>query len=207
MAVISSVSAEAGRGTDDDPVPVADPEAPSTLAALDLGTNSFHLVVARFTGEGHQFEVIAREKEMVRLGSGSGDMKVLEDDAIDRGIAALTRCRQIADAHDARLHAVATSAVREAENADVFLARARNEAGVDVDVISGTEEARLIHLGVLQAVPVFDRRLVLIDIGGGSTEVLVGEHGEILTSGSLKLGAIRLTRRFFRSDRLHPAAV
>jgi exopolyphosphatase/guanosine-5'-triphosphate,3'-diphosphate pyrophosphatase len=177
------------------------------LAALDIGTNSFHLVVARFTGDGHRFEVITREKEMVRLGSGSGDMKLLDDDAIDRGIAALTRCRQIAEAHDAQLYAVATSAVREADNASVFLKRARKEAGVQVEVISGLEEARLIHLGVLQAVPVFDTRLVLVDIGGGSTEILVGERGEILTSGSLKLGAIRLTRRFFKTDTLHPAAL
>ena len=79
--------------------------------------------------------------------------------------------------------------------------------GVDVEVVSGVEEARLIHLGVLQAVPVFEKRIVLVDIGGGSTEILVGERGEILTAGSLKLGAIRMTRRFFRSDRLHPAAV
>jgi exopolyphosphatase/guanosine-5'-triphosphate,3'-diphosphate pyrophosphatase len=178
-----------------------------TLAALDIGTNSFHLVVARFAGEGHQFEVIEREKEMVRLGSGSGDMKLLEDDAIERGIAALTRFRRIAEVHDARMYAVATSAVREAENADVFLRRAWDEAGVDVEVVSGVEEARLIHLGVLQAVPVFDKRLLLVDIGGGSTEILVGERGEILTSGSLKLGAIRMTRRFFRTDGLHPAAV
>ena len=76
-----------------------------------------------------------------------------------------------------------------------------------VEVISGVEEARLIHLGVLQAVPVFDQRMVLIDIGGGSTEILVGERGETLAAGSLKLGAIRLTRRFFRSDSLHPGAV
>jgi exopolyphosphatase/guanosine-5'-triphosphate,3'-diphosphate pyrophosphatase len=180
---------------------------PDTLAALDIGTNSFHLVVARFVGAGHQFEVLEREKEMVRLGSGSGDMKVLEPDAIDRGIAALTRCRQIAEVHGAKLYAVATSAVREADNAEEFLRRARDEAGVDVEVVAGVEEARLIHLGVLQAVPVFDTRLVLVDIGGGSTEILVGERGEILTAGSLKLGAIRMTRRFFRSDRLHPAAV
>ena len=185
------------------------PEGPAgrTLAALDIGTNSFHLVVARFVGDGHQFEVIEREKEMVRLGSGSGDMKLLEPDAIDRGIAALTRCRRIAEVHGAHLHAVATSAVREAENADEFLRRARDEAGVEVEVVSGVEEARLIHLGVLQAVPVFDRRLVLVDIGGGSTEILVGERGEIVTAGSLKLGAIRMTRRFFRTDSLHPAAV
>lgn len=178
----------------------------ATLAAIDIGTNSFHLVVARF-GEGHQFEVLAREKEMVRLGSGSGDMKTLEPEAIDRGIAALSRFRQVAEIHDAKLYAVATSAVREAENAEEFLERARTEAGVEVEVISGIEEARLIHLGVLQAVAVFDRRLVLVDIGGGSTEILLGEQGEIVASGSIKLGALRLTRRFFRSSLVHPGAV
>jgi exopolyphosphatase/guanosine-5'-triphosphate,3'-diphosphate pyrophosphatase len=176
------------------------------LAAIDIGTNSIHLVVARF-GEGSQFEVIAREKEMVRLGSGSGDMKELASDAIDRGIDTLQRFRRIADISDAKVYAVATSAVREAENAQLFIDRAFDEAGVDVEIISGVEEARLIHLGVLQSLPVFDRRLVLIDIGGGSTEILVGEQGETLTAGSLKIGAIRLTRRFFRTDRLHPSAV
>ncbi|MCC5952353.1 MAG: Ppx/GppA family phosphatase [Acidimicrobiia bacterium] len=178
-----------------------------TLAALDIGTNSFHLVVARFADGTTNFEVIAREKEMVRLGSGSGDMKDLEDDAIDRGIEALTRFRRVAEIHDASLYAVATSAVREAENADVFLRRASDEAGVEIEVISGMEEARLIHLGVLQAVPVYDRRLLLVDIGGGSTELLVGEQGATLASGSFKLGALRLTRRFFRTESLHPSAV
>lgn len=177
------------------------------LAALDIGTNSFHLVVARFPGDSANFEVVTREKEMVRLGSGSGDMKELEPEAIDRGIAALGRMRQIAEAHDARLYAVATSAVREADNADAFLSRARDEAGVEVEVISGLEEARLIHLGVLQAVPAFDKQLVLVDIGGGSTEILVGLRGDVVDAGSLKLGCIRLTRRFFAGDRLHPGAV
>jgi exopolyphosphatase/guanosine-5'-triphosphate,3'-diphosphate pyrophosphatase len=144
---------------------------------------------------------------MVRLGSSSGDMKRLAPDAIERGIRALVRLVQIAAIHDADVSAVATSAVREAENAEEFLDRARREAGVEVEVIAGVEEARLIHLGVLQAVPVFDQRLVLIDIGGGSTEILVGEQGETLAAGSLKLGAIRLTQRFFGGDKLHPAAV
>jgi exopolyphosphatase/guanosine-5'-triphosphate,3'-diphosphate pyrophosphatase len=184
------------------------------LAAIDIGTNSFHMVVARVGAvegaegpAGPAFEVIAREKEMVRLGSGSGDMKVLAPEAIERGVLALQRLARIAAIHDADIHAVATSAVREAENAEEFLDRARAEAGVEVEVISGVEEARLIHLGVLQAVPVFDDRLVLVDIGGGSTEILVGERGETLAAGSLKLGAIRLTRRFFRGERLHPGAV
>ena len=94
-----------------------------TLAAIDIGTNSIHLLVARAL-DGTRFEVIDREKEMVRLGSGSGDMKVLEPAAIDRGIEALQRFRQVAEISGATVHAVATSAVREAENRDVFLERA-----------------------------------------------------------------------------------
>ena len=165
------------------------------LAALDIGTNSFHLVVARVLDIG--YEIVTREKETVRLGHGGGDMKELSSDAIDRGISALRRMQRIAAAHNASVRAVATSAVREAHNADVFLTRARREAKVDIEVISGLEEARLIHLGVLQAVPAFEQRLILVDIGGGSTEVLVGEHGETLAARSFKLGAVRLTDRFF----------
>jgi exopolyphosphatase/guanosine-5'-triphosphate,3'-diphosphate pyrophosphatase len=89
----------------------------------------------------------------------------------------------------------------------VLIDRAWDEAHVLVNVISGVEEARLIHLGVLQAVPVFDRRLLLCDIGGGSTELLVGLRGEVLAARSLKLGAIRLTRRFFEAKHTHPGAV
>lgn len=177
-----------------------------TLAAVDVGTNSLHLVVARTT-EGDRFDVITREKEMVRLGAGSSDMKLLSEAAIGRAVAALGRFRQIADSHDAPLRAVATSAVREAENRGTLLARARAEAGVEIEVVSGVEEARLIHLGVLQALEVFDTRLLLCDIGGGSTELLIGEQGEVLASASMKLGAVRLTTRFFGGDRLHPSAV
>jgi exopolyphosphatase/guanosine-5'-triphosphate,3'-diphosphate pyrophosphatase len=167
-----------------------------TVAAVDVGTNSLHLVVARTT-EGDRFEVLTREKEMVRLGSGSTDMKELAADAIDRAVAALDRYRRLADTYDAPLRAVATSAVREADNRDVLLRRAHDEAGVEVEVVSGVEEARLIHLGVLQALEVYDSRLLLCDIGGGSTELLVGERGNVLASTSLKLGAVRLTNRFF----------
>jgi exopolyphosphatase/guanosine-5'-triphosphate,3'-diphosphate pyrophosphatase len=172
---------------------------PDVLAAVDLGTNSVHLVVARVGGS--QFEVIEREREMVRLGSAGGDMKWLSDSAMDRGIAVLGRFRQVAEIYEARPRVVATSAVREAENRSVFLRRAHDEAGVDVEVISGFEEARLIHLGVLQAVPLFDRRVLVCDIGGGSTELVVGHKGEVLASRSLRLGAIRLTQRFFPEGR------
>ncbi len=179
---------------------------PGTLAAIDVGTNSFHLVVARVMGDA-RFEVIAREKHMVRLGSGGGDMKELTPDAIQRGVDALRRLKRIADISKAPVRAVATSAVREAENNAEFVRRAREEAGVEIEVVSGVEEARLIHLGILQALPVFERRLLMCDIGGGSTELLIGQRGDVLASRSLKLGAVRLTARFFPSDRLHPSAV
>ncbi|MEQ1787604.1 MAG: Ppx/GppA phosphatase family protein [Acidimicrobiales bacterium] len=180
-----------------------------TLAAVDIGTNSLHGVGARMTpgDAGPRFEILEREKEMVRLGSSAGDMRELADDAIDRAVAALARFRQVAEVHDAPITAVATSAVREAENREVLIDRAWAEARVHVNVISGVEEARLIHLGVLQAVPVFDRRLLLCDIGGGSTELLVGQRGEVVAARSLKLGAIRLTRRFFDGKLMHPGAL
>ncbi len=172
------------------------PQTGEVHAAIDIGTNSFHLVVARILSNG-RFETLASEKEMVRLGSGSGDMKLLTPGAIERGVATLGRFRQVAEIHAAQLRAVATSAVREAQNQQEFLERARRETGIEIEVISGVEEARLIHLGVLQALPVFAERLLLVDIGGGSTEVLVAQGPAIEWSRSHKLGAIRLTDRFF----------
>jgi exopolyphosphatase/guanosine-5'-triphosphate,3'-diphosphate pyrophosphatase len=175
------------------------------LAAVDIGTNSVHLVVARVDGE--TIEVLEREREMVRLGSSPGDMKELADDAMDRGVEALDRFRQLAAIHDAELRAVATSAVREASNQHEFIRRAKEEAGVDVEVVSGFEEARLIHLGVIQAVPSFEQQMLVCDIGGGSTELIVGHRGEPLMARSLKLGAIRLTLRHFDNGKVSPKAV
>jgi exopolyphosphatase/guanosine-5'-triphosphate,3'-diphosphate pyrophosphatase len=172
---------------------------------VDIGTNSVHLVVARVDGE--SIEVLEREREMVRLGSSPGDMKELAPDAMDRGVEALGRFRQVAAIHDAELRAVATSAVREASNQAEFIRRAREEAGVDVEVVSGFEEARLIHLGVIQAVPSFDQQVLVCDIGGGSTELIVGRRGEVLSARSLKLGAIRLTLRHFADGKASAKAV
>ena len=175
-------------------------------AAIDLGTNSFHLVVARVEPDGH-FDVLDREKEVVRLGSGAGVMRNLTPAAIERGIETLGRFRRIADGFGATIDAVATSALREALNRDEFLQRARDEVGIDVDIVSGVEEARLIHLGVLHFVPLLDTRILVIDIGGGSTELVVGEHTDVLLARSLKVGAIRLTDRFFPGGDIHAKAV
>lgn len=196
--------------------PAPDPSKPArdtsagaradVLAAVDIGTNSVHLVIARVT-TGRTFETIDREKEMVRLGSGTGDMKRLTPEAMDRGVQALERFRRLADAVDAPLAAVATSAVREAENGHDFIRRARDEAGVLIDVVSGIEEARLIRLGVLQALPVYDRHHLVVDIGGGSTEIILGQRDEDLFVRSLRLGAIRLTQRFFPEGKVGRGSV
>jgi exopolyphosphatase/guanosine-5'-triphosphate,3'-diphosphate pyrophosphatase len=181
----------------------ADPN--KIIAALDIGTNSFHLVVAKPVETG--FEVITTEKDVVRLGHGAGDMKQLEPDAIERGLSSLKRMREIAATNNADLRAVATSAVREAKNRGEFIKRARKEAGVEIEVISGIEEARLIYMGAKYGVAVGDQPMLLVDIGGGSTEIVVASGDEIHLSRSFKLGAVRLTDRFFTTDALHPSAV
>ncbi len=171
------------------------------LAAIDLGTNSFHIVIVRVKLDG-TLEYLNKEKESVRLGSGSSDYATVQSDAMDRGIACLKRFKTLADSYQAEVRAVATSALREAENRNEFLDRAEKEVGIKIQVISGNEEARLIYLGILQGLPLFEKRILLIDIGGGSTELLVGEKGEILFSASLKLGAIRLTEKYLKKDPL-----
>ncbi|HTY10282.1 MAG TPA: Ppx/GppA phosphatase family protein [Bacteroidota bacterium] len=167
------------------------------LAAIDVGTNSLHLLVAEVSPESGNFKILEREKEIVRLGSGSTDMKYLAGNAVERAIHALRRFRMIADSYHASIRAIATSAVREALNQDEFLRLVKTEAGIKIEVASGFEEARLIHLGVLQALPIFKKRHLMLDIGGGSTEFLFGYQRNILYTNSLKIGAVRLTQRFF----------
>jgi exopolyphosphatase / guanosine-5'-triphosphate,3'-diphosphate pyrophosphatase len=177
------------------------------LAAVDIGTNSFHLIITETEEDSPNFKILGREKEIVRLGTGSTDMKYLTEDAMTRGINVLKRYKGLADSAGAPLRAIATSAVREANNQNEFIKRADNEAGVKIEIASGFEEARFIYLGILQALPVFDKKILLIDIGGGSTEFLIGHKREILYDNSIKLGAIRLTQRFFNSDKTENKAV
>ena len=166
------------------------------LAAIDIGTSSMHLAIAQPV-EGGRPEILLREKIPVRLGSGATDMKTLNPAAVDRAMEALRTFRALADANSAEVHAVATSAVREADDPEVFIQRAKVEAGIDVEVIAGLEEARLIHLGVLGAVPLAEVDHLVIDIGGGSTELIVGSGVTATLLRSLKVGHVRLTDRFF----------
>ena len=181
-------------------------EAGRNLAAIDIGTSSLHLAIARPSLSGRP-EIVFKQKVPVRLGSGPADMKTLSPTATDRALEVLSEFRALADAHDAQVHAVATSAVREATNRSSFTDRAREEAGIAVEVIAGTEEARLIHLGVLGTLPISDRRHLVIDIGGGSTEVVVGEGVTPEILRSFKLGHVRLTDRFFPGGHIEPMSI
>lgn len=171
------------------------------LAAIDLGTNSFHLVIADTRPNG-AFQVIESEKEMVRLGESAADMKQLTPEAMDRGIQSLRHFKSLLAARGVdHVKAVATSALREAENGDAFIRRARVEAGIEIEIISGYEEGRLIYCGASQALPIFTKRALVIDIGGGSTEYVLGERGKPKYITSLKLGAIRLTKKYNLADK------
>lgn len=179
----------------------------SSFAAIDIGTNSVHLIVVKILEHGN-FEIIDREKEVIRLGEGfSGDIKKLTGDAIERAVTAIARFKDIAETHNAKIRAVATSAVRESANRNEFIEKVYEKTGIQVEVISGQEEARLIYLGILRAVPVYEKRALCIDIGGGSTEFVLGVNGKIEFSRSLKIGAVRLTQKFFEGNKITKSAI
>lgn len=166
----------------------------TTIAAIDVGTNSVHMVIARVGQSG--FTVLATEKEVVRLGEGAKGMDHLTFAAIERGVNAMRHMKRIADAHSATVRAVATSAVREAENRDDFIDAVRQTVGINVEVISGSEEARLIHLGVSRSLNLTKDSVLTVDIGGGSTEFCLSVRGNLRFAQSLKMGAVRMTDSF-----------
>jgi len=172
------------------------------IAAIDIGTNSIHMIVVQIRPD-LSFGVIDREKEMVRLGAGGLDGRALTPEAMHAALQVLSKFRRLAESHRVDdVIAVATSAVREAENGGEFLRVVQRQTGIRPRVISGTEEARLIHTAAVYGVGVPRDVAVVVDIGGGSVEVTRGSGGAIELGQSFKLGVIRLTERFVKSDPL-----
>ncbi|MDA1074036.1 MAG: Ppx/GppA phosphatase family protein [Proteobacteria bacterium] len=166
------------------------------LAAVDLGSNSFHLLVAQETGG--RLQVLDRIKEMVRLAEGLDADRVLQGPAVERAYECLQRFGQrIRDLPRQNVRVVGTNTLREADNADEFLKVAADHLGHGVEVISGLEEARLIYLGVSHAVEDDATRRLVLDIGGGSTEVILGRRFEPQMLRSLYLGCVEMSQRFF----------
>jgi len=165
------------------------------VAAVDCGTNSTRLLVVGAAGD-----VKAREMRITRLGEGVDATRRLRPEAMERTCAALKEFRSIMDAHDVmRARLVATSAVRDAENGDAFLRAASEIVGVPAELLSGQEEGRLSYAGATAGLPEGEGGVVVVDIGGGSTEIVAKPHGEVL-SVSLDIGCVRLTERFLRGD-------
>ncbi len=164
------------------------------IAAIDMGTNSLHMVVVKIDPTLPAFTIIAKEKETVRLGNRDLTTGELKPENIDKAITALRRFQEVAKtAHAETIIAVATSAVREAPNGKDFLHQIQEELGLSVDLISGQEEARRIYLGVLSGLEFDHQPHIIIDIGGGSTELILADSQEARSLTSTKVGAVRLT--------------
>ena len=172
------------------------------LAAIDIGTNSLHMILVRVGADG-AFDVIGREKDMVRLGAGGLEGRPLGEGAMAAALQTLARFKRLAESRQVEdIVAVATSAVREAPNGGDFLAAVAAHTGIQARVITGVEEASLIHRAAVHGIDVGTDPAVVVDIGGGSTEITLGTAAAVRQARSFRLGVIRLGERFVKSDPL-----
>jgi exopolyphosphatase / guanosine-5'-triphosphate,3'-diphosphate pyrophosphatase len=168
----------------------------SKLAVIDIGTNSIHMVLVEILPDA-SFKILDRFKDITRLGNGVFTTRRLSDEAMARALEVLKTLVTLArNKGFERIKTVATSAVREAKNGGDFVALIMEQTGLKVRVISGTEEARLIFLGVKNSIALPDGPTLVVDIGGGSVELIVGNRDGLIHGTSLKLGAIRLAEQF-----------
>jgi exopolyphosphatase/guanosine-5'-triphosphate,3'-diphosphate pyrophosphatase len=170
------------------------------LAILDIGTNSIHLVLAEVEPD-FSYKILDRFKDMTRLGDGSFKSRRLSEAAMARGLEVIRALATLA--HNKgyeRIEAVATSAVREAVNGGEFIEEVARQTGLTVRVVTGQEEARLIYLGVRHSMDLTDRFTLVMDVGGGSVELILGNHKRMVQGQSLKLGAIRMKDLYLKQD-------
>ncbi len=167
------------------------------FSAIDMGTNSFHMIIVEIKKDG-SFKYLDKEREVVRLAAGSeGSLGEISEEDIQKTIYLLNNFKQLADYYHSKPRAVATSAIREARNKAYFIERVKAETGISIEVIDGKHEAGLIYLGMNMALNLKNKNAISFDIGGGSTEIIYSQAGEIKFVESLKLGAVRLSKMFF----------
>ncbi|WP_210396534.1 exopolyphosphatase [Motiliproteus sediminis] len=180
---------------------MSDAPAAPHYAAIDLGSNSFHLIIAR---EVHgELQPLDRIGEKVQLAAGLDAKQRLSEEAMERGFACLERFAQrLAGMPPHQIRVVGTNTLRAARNRGAFIERAEELLGVPIEVISGREEARLIYLGVAHALADDVERRLVLDIGGGSTELIIGERFSPLELESLHMGCVSYTRRYFDNGKI-----
>lgn len=177
-----------------------------TLAAVDLGSNSFRLEVARVSGD--QLYALDSLKETVRLAGGLAEDKTLDEPTQARALACLHRFgERLRGLSPEAIRCVGTSALRMAKNADEFLPKAEIALGHPIEIVAGREEARLIYLGVAHSLPASDATRLVVDIGGGSTEFIVGQHLKPLERESLHMGCVNFSKQFFPGGRIDKASM
>src|SRR6058998_623127 len=170
-----------------------------TFAAIDIGSNSVRLKIARLAG--HRLREIVEDREVTRLGESVFRSGFLSPEAMENTIKVLRRFHRTVQREGADVvRVVATSALRDARNSRAFLEWVRSATGWKVEIISGLEEARLIHLGLVSGLRVKASPVLMIDLGGGSCELTISNKGHIRETVSLPLGAVRLTNEFLRHD-------
>lgn len=167
------------------------------LAVVDMGTNSFHMIIAKINADG-SIKIIDREKKLIRLGSHEGiELSYISPEETDLSIKVLSQFKKLSDSYGAKFKAIATSAVREAKNKSQFTGKIERETGINIEVIDGKKEAWYIYLGARKALSLYNKNVLCIDIGGGSTEFINVNNGEIIFAESIKVGAVRLSKLFF----------
>lgn len=179
-------------------------DTPTHHAAIDLGSNSFHMVVAHH--DGHQLRIVDRIKDMVRLAGGIDRNGRLDPIVRERALASLARFGQrIAGIPRLQVRAVGTQSFRRLAHPATFLVVAETALGCPIDIISGSEEARLVYLGVHQGTPVGDGRSLIVDIGGGSTELAIGAEDEPELTETVPAGCVSITEAHFRRGKITAA--
>src|SRR5580692_2509379 len=170
-----------------------------TFAAIDIGSNSCRLKIAKVVA--HQLKTLYEDREVTRLGASVFASGLVSPEAMAATLRALKRFQRAVQEHGVdRIRVVATSAIRDARNSAAFQAWVKAETGWNMEIISGLEEGRLIHLGVMSGEAGVGGRVLLIDLGGGSCEITLSERKRITETISVPLGAVRLTEQFLRSD-------
>jgi len=165
------------------------------IAAIDAGSNAIRLIVGEIRDNGH-IEPIENIRLPVRLGQDAFTTGLLREEIIQQGVDAFLHFRRVADDYGVtKVRAIATSALREASNSHILLDRIQQTSGIEIEIITGEEEARLIHLAVEHTIDLGNKRAVLIDIGGGSIEVTISENKRIISTESYNMGTVRLLKK------------
>lgn len=177
----------------------------SPVAIIDMGTNTFHLMIARKTGT--RFEIIYRDREAVKIGKGGINNGHITEEGLNRALAALRKFKTTIDEHQVQATlAFGTSALRNAANRQHVCDEIKKATDIDVRIISGNEEAELIYKGVRAAVA-WQGRALIIDIGGGSVEFIIADHEKVFWKVSLEIGGQRLLELFHRHDPILPEEI